>query len=107
MAAAPGIRWALPLVTWLFAFVAACAAAAANSPTSAFFTEHCVRCHGEKQQKGEFRVDKLPTDFTELANAQRWAEVLFRINTREMPPKKEPQPTAPNSAKSSSGFPRA
>ena len=68
--------------------------AAADAPPQAFFAEHCVRCHGEKQQKGEFRVDTLPTDFTELGQAQRWAEVLFRINSREMPPKKEPQPKA-------------
>ena len=82
-------------VLWLFSLVLCVRAAhAADSPTTAFFTEHCLRCHGEKQQKGEFRVDKLPADFTELANAQRWAEVLFRINAREMPPKKEPQPTA-------------
>ena len=69
-------------------------APAAEAPTKAFFAEHCLRCHGEKQQKGEFRVDTLPTDFSEIGNAQRWAEVLFRINTREMPPKKEPQPKA-------------
>ncbi len=78
----------------LFLLLGALPARAADSPTTAFFAEHCVRCHGEKQQKGEFRVDKLPTDFAELGNAQRWAEVLFRINSREMPPKKEPQPTA-------------
>ena len=63
------------LLTLLFGSFSICAA---DFPTAAFFTEHCLRCHGEKQQKGEFRVDRLPTDFTELANAQRWAEVLFR-----------------------------
>lgn len=61
-------------------------------PHKAFFADHCVRCHGAKQQKGEFRVDTLPMNFTDLAEAQRWAEVLFRINSGEMPPKKEPQP---------------
>ena len=80
---------------WLFSLLlCALPVCAADFPTTPFLTEHCLRCHGEKQQKGEFRVDRLPTDFTELANAQRWAEVLFRINTREMPPKKEPQPTS-------------
>ena len=74
--------------------LAAVCTTAADAPTKAFFAEHCLRCHGEKQQKGEFRVDTLPADFTEIGNAQRWAEVLFRINSREMPPKKEPQPKA-------------
>ncbi len=78
---------------WLGCFMAS-ALCAADLPPKAFFAEHCVRCHGEKQQKGEFRVDTLPTDFTDLANAQRWAEVLFRVNSGEMPPKKEPQPKA-------------
>ncbi|NBV20524.1 MAG: DUF1592 domain-containing protein [Proteobacteria bacterium] len=78
---AAGFGWAAP-------------AFAAESPTKAFFADHCLRCHGEKQQKGEFRVDKLSADFTDPVEAQRWAEVLFRISTREMPPKKEPQPKA-------------
>ena len=78
---------------WLAGFVA-CAAFAAEAPTIAFFAEHCVRCHGAKQQKGEFRVDTLGTNFTDLTAAERWAEVMFRINSGEMPPKKEPQPKA-------------
>ena len=77
-----------------FACFTACASFAAEVPTKAFFAEHCVRCHGAKQQKGEFRVDTLETNFTDLAVAQRWAEVMFRINSGEMPPKKEPQPKA-------------
>ena len=89
-------KFARRFLLWLACFTA-CAgdvAGAAEAPAQAFFAEHCLRCHGEKLPKGEFRVDTLPSDFTELANAQRWAEVLFRINSREMPPKKEPQPTA-------------
>lgn len=89
-----GVPWALMLVACLVADFARSDASAADAPTKAFFAEHCIRCHGEKQQKGEFRVDKLPTDFNEIGNAQRWAEVLFRINSGEMPPKKEPQPKA-------------
>ena len=59
-----------------------------------FFKAHCLRCHDDKQQKGEFRLDTLPRDFGSEQVAQRWAEVLFRINSGEMPPKKEPQPKA-------------
>jgi len=59
-----------------------------------FFKAHCLRCHDDKQQKGDFRLDTLPRDFGTQATAERWAEVLFRINSGEMPPKKEPQPKA-------------
>jgi len=58
-----------------------------------FLKEHCYRCHDEKKQKGDFRLDTLSRDFTDDAAAQHWAEVMFRINAGEMPPKKEPQPT--------------
>lgn len=59
-----------------------------------FFRAHCLRCHDGKQQKGEFRLDTLSRDFGSQQTAERWAEVLFRINSGEMPPKKEPQPKA-------------
>ncbi|HWE03860.1 MAG TPA: DUF1592 domain-containing protein [Tepidisphaeraceae bacterium] len=58
-----------------------------------FFKENCSRCHGAKKQKGDFRLDTLPRDFADDAVAQRWAEVMFRMNAGEMPPKKEAQPT--------------
>ena len=59
-----------------------------------FFQTYCLRCHDAKQQKGEFRLDLLARDFTNQAIAQRWGEVVFRLNAGEMPPKKEPQPRA-------------
>ena len=51
-----------------------------------FFKAYCLRCHNDKQQKGEFRLDTLARDFGEQQTAQRWTEVLFRINSGEMPP---------------------
>ncbi len=59
-----------------------------------FFKNYCLRCHDDKQQKGKFRLDTLPRDFTTQAIAQQWGEVVFRLNAGEMPPKKEPQPKA-------------
>lgn len=59
-----------------------------------FIKTYCLHCHNDKQQKGEFRLDNLPRDFTNQALAQRWGEVLFRMNSGEMPPKKQPQPRA-------------
>ena len=57
-----------------------------------FFAAHCFRCHDDKQQKGAFRLDTLSRDFSSQQSAERWAEVLFRINAGEMPPRDEPQP---------------
>jgi len=57
-----------------------------------FFATYCDRCHDAKTQEGKFRLDTLPRDFTDEASAQRWGEVLFRMNSGEMPPKDEPQP---------------
>ena len=58
-----------------------------------FFQKYCLRCHNAQKQEGRFRLDSLPRDFADQANAQRWSEVVFRMNSGEMPPKKEPQPT--------------
>ena len=58
-----------------------------------FFAKYCSRCHDAQKQEGEFRLDTLSRDFTDMLGAQRWGEVLFRINSGEMPPKDEPQPS--------------
>lgn len=57
-----------------------------------FFQTYCLRCHNAQKQEGKFRLDTLPRDFADQAVAQRWGEVMFRVNSGEMPPKKEPQP---------------
>ena len=59
-----------------------------------FFAGHCANCHGEKKQKGDLRVDTLATDFSGGAVAGHWMDIMDRINTGEMPPKKEPRPDA-------------
>ena len=52
---------------------------------------HCVRCHGEAQQKGGLRVDTLTRDFANPRTAVLWTEVMDRMNAGEMPPAKEPR----------------
>ena len=61
-----------------------------------FLTEHCVRCHGESQQKGGLRVDSLTRAFESPRVAGSWTEIMDRINSGEMPPikAKEPRPKA-------------
>ncbi|QDU28210.1 hypothetical protein ETAA8_33100 [Anatilimnocola aggregata] len=59
-----------------------------------FFQKYCLRCHNDKEQQGEFRLDTLSRDFTVEDKAQRWGEVVFRMNSAEMPPRNELQPQA-------------
>jgi len=57
--------------------------------------QHCLKCHGPEESEGEFRVDKdLPNNFLDHAANEKWQEVLNVLNTGEMPPKGEEQPTA-------------
>ena len=60
---------------------------------AAILEKRCNNCHNEKKDKGDFRLDNLPPDFTTEMLAQKWAQVMFRINTGEMPPEDEEQMT--------------
>ena len=84
----------LQLMTLTFATVAHSTAQADDYDDAVlpFFKTYCLRCHDASKQEGEFRLDSLPRTFADQPNAQRWGEVVFRMNSGEMPPKKEPQP---------------
>ena len=73
---------------------AADAAAGFDEAVQPFFHTYCLRCHNAQKKEGEFRLDALSLDFADQDVAQRWSEVVFRMNSGEMPPKKEPQPTS-------------
>ncbi|MEO6788414.1 MAG: DUF1592 domain-containing protein [Chthoniobacteraceae bacterium] len=64
-----------------------------------FLEQHCNRCHNEDKQKGDFRLDTLSTKVG-FENTPQWIEIMERINSGEMPPKKEKvRPSAEESAK--------
>lgn len=65
--------------------------------TQPFIQQNCINCHGPKKQKGDLRLDTLPNDFSDPMTAKKWAEVLNTVNSHEMPPEDEDQPT-PESA---------
>ncbi len=65
-----------------------------DAAVQSFLSTHCLRCHNAERQEGEFRLDTLSRDFSDMFVAQRWGEVLFRMNSGEMPPRDEPQPNA-------------
>jgi hypothetical protein len=81
--------------------LACLAAAAAAGPARAapsfeadvwpYFQAHCLGCHGDARQEGEFRVDALSRDVG-LENTPQWAEVMGRMTSGEMPPADVPHP---------------
>ncbi|MFN0018710.1 MAG: DUF1592 domain-containing protein [Pirellulaceae bacterium] len=78
---------ALPVVA-----TAADGTAGFDQAVQPFLQTYCLRCHNAQKQEGELRLDTLSRDFVDQTLAQRWGEVVFRMNAGEMPPKKEPQP---------------
>ncbi len=62
--------------------------------TEPFLREHCFRCHGQSQAKGDLRLDQLDGDLNQSATFDRWQEIIERVRSGEMPPEKEPRPTS-------------
>jgi hypothetical protein len=62
-------------------------------PFDAFLQKHCIRCHGPEKEEGDLRIDQLARDFKAGIDTHHWAEVLDKINSGEMPPKTESQPS--------------
>ena len=86
------------LCSLLLSTVARDASAALDPLVSAYFEDHCNKCHDADVQKGDFRLDTLSTKVGQENNPQ-WLEIMERINSREMPPKKEKnRPKAERSA---------
>jgi mono/diheme cytochrome c family protein len=65
----------------------------AAEPFEAFLKTHCIRCHGPEKEKGNLRIDQLSRDFKRGVDSHHWAESIEKVNSGEMPPKKEKKPT--------------
>ena len=81
------------LVLCVILSVADAGAVCGAEPFEAFLEKHCVRCHGPQKEEGDIRIDRLSRDFKAGLDSHHWAEALDKINSGEMPPKDEPQPT--------------
>ena len=64
-----------------------------NSSISGFMKKHCVACHGADEPAGDVRLDAIDGDIVRGTSVSLWKDVLHRIETGEMPPEDEPQPT--------------
>jgi|TARA_B110000495_G_C23029225_1_gene612388 hypothetical protein len=91
-----------PLISlaWLFgSAISASAQPSFEKEFQPYLDQHCVRCHGEKKQKGDFRLDELSRKVGEH-DTPLWAEVMERISSGEMPPEDEENlPAADESAR--------
>lgn len=86
-------RFVFSLPALLAASIGPAASVCAAEPFDAFIEKHCISCHGPDKEKGDLRIDQLSRDFKVGADTHHWAEMIEQVNSGEMPPKKEKQPT--------------
>jgi hypothetical protein len=67
--------------------------AALDDSHRTFLREHCTTCHDAEKQKGKVRLDDIPFVLDDIPTADLWQKVLNSVNSGEMPPEDEPQPT--------------
>lgn len=79
----------------LIVFTGVCLSASVSAAErfEVFLNKHCLRCHGPEKVERELRIDRLSRDFKTGTDGHLWAEIVERINSGEMPPEDEPQPT--------------
>ncbi len=64
-------------------------------PLGGFFAEHCIRCHSGYGAASDYHADlHLTQSLSSPAAAASWREVVNVLNSHQMPPTDEPQPTA-------------
>jgi len=60
---------------------------------STFLKTHCVKCHGARKPKGDLQLDTLTWSQADSNDVEVWQSIVDRVDTGEMPPEKQPQPT--------------
>src|SRR5437660_3535519 len=63
-----------------------------------FFTRNCAKCHGDKKQKGDIRLDTLTPEFQKTQVASRWDDVMRMLSSGKLPPEGETRPQPAESA---------
>jgi hypothetical protein len=64
----------------------------ARADLPAFLEQHCMKCHDAETRKGNLNFEVLTADYSDPDNFARWVKVLDRIDSGEMPPRKEERP---------------
>ena len=58
-----------------------------------FVKKHCTTCHNQKVSEGELDFGELDIDMKASTSAGRWAMVIEKLATREMPPEGRARPS--------------
>lgn len=58
-----------------------------------FFETYCIKCHGPEKSKGKITLHTLDGDLSKGEELDKWESVLEMMESGEMPPIEEPQPT--------------
>jgi hypothetical protein len=69
-------------------------ALAAQSEPAAFFERHCTECHDRETKKGGLDLTALKPEYAKPDVFAKWVKVHDRIQSGEMPPKKQARPPA-------------
>ena len=88
------LKW----IGWLALTTAAGAQADFEGIARPYFDQHCVACHGSKKEKGDLNLETgITDDFENPTMVGKWEEILNAVNSHEMPPEDEPQPSVTES----------
>lgn len=58
-----------------------------------FLAKHCAACHNAKKSEGDLDLTALAPDMKATTSGARWAQVVEKLATGEMPPKGKPRPS--------------
>ncbi|MGB0292195.1 MAG: DUF1592 domain-containing protein [Luteolibacter sp.] len=58
-----------------------------------FLNTYCYNCHDSETQKGDLNLEDMTRGIGNTTDATHWQDVLDKLNSGEMPPKKKKQPT--------------
>lgn len=56
--------------------------------------QFCVNCHSQKTQEGELNLERFTSMVDIRKNIEPWRAMISKLETGEMPPKDQPEPTA-------------
>ncbi len=86
------------VLAWLSPAGIAADAVKLDAKVAAYLDANCVNCHDGSSDKTDFRIDKLSAKVG-IEDTPQWLEMMERINSGEMPPKKaKHHPAADESA---------
>ncbi|HVE39732.1 MAG TPA: DUF1592 domain-containing protein [Planctomycetota bacterium] len=67
---------------------------AAQAEPQGFLEKHCAECHNAETKKGGLDLSALKPDYAKPEEFARWVKVYDRVESGEMPPKKQARPPA-------------